>query len=258
MRFFNQLEYCRQWRQIADKLLLVFKCFLVREYARRTIQSCASAAFSIRNGQGFFIDDHFAETMNTVVGITGASGVVYGVRLLQELPSTKTVIVSEDALKIAKLELGMSRKDIDALADRHYANDDMFSPLASGSVKFDSFAITPCSTSTMSKIACGISDNLITRVASVALKEHRKLVLLLRETPLSTIHLSNMEVLSRSGAVIMPASPAFYPRPTTVDEMVDFIVGRVMDELGLDNDLYARWAGKTTSTRSRGSRRTRR
>ncbi len=196
--------------------------------------------------------------MNTVVGITGASGVVYGVRLLEELPSTKTVIVSEDALKIAKLELGMSRKDIDALADRHYANDDMFSPLASGSVKFDSFAIAPCSTSTMSKIACGISDNLITRVASVALKERRKLVLLLRETPLSTIHLSNMEVLSRAGAVIMPASPAFYPRPTTVDDTVDFIVGRVMDELGLDNDLYARWVGKAPSTRSRGSRRTRR
>jgi 4-hydroxy-3-polyprenylbenzoate decarboxylase len=231
---------------------------LAREYARARIQVLAGTCFSIRSGQGFLISDHFAETMNTVVGITGASGIVYGVRLLEELPPTKTVIVSDDAQKIARLELGISGKDIRELADFHYANDDMYSPLASGSVRFDSFVIAPCSTSTMSKIAAGISDNLITRIASVALKERRKLVLLLRETPLSTIHLSNMERLSQAGAIIMPASPAFYPRPRSVDEMVDFVVGRVLDELGVDNDLYARWKGVTPSTRSRGSRRTRR
>ncbi len=258
MRFSNRLEFCRQWRQIADKLVLIFKCLLAREYARARIQSLACKRFSIRSGQGFLIGNPFAETMNTVVGITGASGVVYGVRLLEKLPPTKTVIVSDDAQKIARLELGISKKDIHELADFHYANEDMYSPLASGSVGFDSFVLAPCSTSTMSKIAVGIADNLITRIASVALKERRKLVLLLRETPLSTIHLSNMERLSLAGAIIMPASPAFYPRPRSVDEMVDFVVGRVMDEVGIDNDLYARWKGVTASTRSRGSRRTRR
>ncbi len=237
-------------------MVLIFKCLSAREYARARIQALVGRRISIRIGQGFFIGDHFAETMNTVVGITGASGIVYGVRLLEKLPPTKTVIVSDDALMIAKLELGVSRKDIHHLADLHYANDNMYSPLASGSTRFDSFVIAPCSTSTMSKIAAGIADNLITRVASVALKERRKMVLLLRETPLSTIHLSNMERLSQAGAIVMPASPAFYPRPRSVDEMVDFVVGRVLDELGVDNDLYARWKGVRPSTRSRVSRRT--
>ena len=197
--------------------------------------------------------------MNTVVGVTGASGVIYGVRLLEKLPGTRTAIVSLDAAKIASVELGLTMKDILSKADEHFANDDMFSPLASGSVKFDAMVIAPCSTSTMSKIACGIADNLITRVASVALKERRKLVLVIRETPLSSIHLANMERLSLAGATVMPASPAFYPKPKKVDDLVDFVVGRVLDELGIENQLYQRWAGKPTKvTDSRGSRRTRR
>ncbi len=195
--------------------------------------------------------------MRTVVGITGASGIVYGVRLLERLPAHRTAIVSDDAARIAELELGMQKKDIHSIADDAYENDDLFSPLSSGSVRFDSMAIAPCSASTMSKIACGIADNLITRVASVALKEHRRLLLLVRETPLSSIHLGNMERLAAAGVVVMPASPAFYPKPRTVDEMVDFVVGRMMDELGLENSLYRRWSGRAT-TGSRGSRRTRR
>lgn len=195
--------------------------------------------------------------VKVVVGITGASGVIYGVRLLRALKCHKALIVSEDAADIAKAELSMSAEDIAALADESYDNSDLFSPLASGSVKFDSMAVVPCSMSTMSKIAVGICDNLITRVASVALKERRRLVIVTRETPISTIHLANMERLSAAGAVVMPASPAFYPMPRTVDEIVDFIVGRVMDELGIENDLYRRWAGrKSRSTGSRGSRRT--
>ena len=195
--------------------------------------------------------------MNTIVGITGASGVVYGTRLLEVLPGKKTVIVSEDALKIAKMELGMTEKHIHALADEHYANDDMFSPLASGSVRFDALAVTPCSASTMSKIACGISDNLITRVAAVALKERRKMVLLMRESPLSSIHLSNMERLARAGATVMPACPAFYPEPDSVQDMIDFVVGRVLDELGIENQLYRRWSGRPKEIiGSRGPRRT--
>jgi len=197
--------------------------------------------------------------MNTVVGVTGASGVVYGVRLLEALPGRKTVIVTDDAAKIAEIELGISKREILSKADAHYENTDMFSPLASGSVKFDSMVIAPCSTSTMSKISCGIADNLITRIASVALKERRRLVLLIRETPLSSIHLGNMERLAEAGAIVMPASPAFYPMPKTVEELVDFVVGRVLDELGVENDLYRRWSGKRNPvTGSRGSRRTRR
>src|SRR5512137_2433422 len=126
--------------------------------------------------------------MNTVVGITGASGVIYGVRLLEKLPGKCAVIVSDDAAKIVSVELSLTREAILSKADQHFSNDDMFSPLASGSVKFDAMVIVPCSTSTMSKIACGIADNLITRVASVALKEKRKLILVIRETPLSSIH----------------------------------------------------------------------
>ncbi len=195
--------------------------------------------------------------MRTVVGISGASGIVYGVRLLESLPSHKTVILSKDAKRLAEIELGMRTRDIYALADDHFENDDLYSPLASGSEKFDSFVIAPCSTSTMSKIACGIQDNLITRVGSVALKERRRMVLVVRETPLSSIMLSNMERLACAGAIVMPASPAFYPMPKTVDDMVDFVVGRVLDLIGVENDLYRRWTGPDRKvTGSRGPRRT--
>lgn len=195
--------------------------------------------------------------MHTVVGVTGASGTAYGVALLKALKGTTTLIASADGLAIAREELGISSDDLYALADTHYENDDLFSPLASGSVKFDAMVVAPCSVSTMSKIACGIGDNLITRAASVALKERRKLVLLVRETPLSAIHLGNMERLASAGAIVMPACPAFYPKPKTVDDMVDFVVGRVLDVLGQENDLFRRWSGGSRAgSRSRGSRRT--
>ena len=192
--------------------------------------------------------------METVVGISGASGIVYGTRLLETLPGRKTVIVSKDAAKIAQIELGLDLGDIYALADRHYENDDLTVPISSGSVRFDSMVIAPCSTSTLSKISCGISDNLMTRVASVALKERRKLILVTRETPLSSILLENMGRLAGAGAVIMPASPGFYPKPKSVSDMVDFVVGRVLDQLGIENRLYRRWA-QEEATGSRGSRR---
>lgn len=197
--------------------------------------------------------------MRTVVGITGASGIVYGVRLLENLPPRRIVIVSKDAARIAEDELGITDEGIARLAEERYDNEDLFAPVASGSVGFDAMVVAPCSTSTMSKIAMGIADNLITRVAAVALKERRKLLLLVRETPLSSIHLANMERLSSAGAIVMPACPAFYPKPRTVDDLVDFVVGRMMDCLGLENRLYRRWQGATAkATDNRVSRRTRR
>ena len=195
--------------------------------------------------------------METIVGITGASGVIYGVRLLETLPHRKTVICSAEALKLLDMEVGIDKDTLHAKADAHYENDDMFSPLASGSVSFDTLIIAPCSMSTLSKIASGIADNLITRVASVALKERRKLVLLIRETPISSIHLGNLERLALAGATIMPASPAFYPEPKSVQQIVDFVVGRVLDQIGVRHDLYRRWSGRTV-TGSRGPRRRRR
>lgn len=194
--------------------------------------------------------------MKTVVCITGASGSAYGVRLLTALPGKKSVIVSEDGARIAKEETGMGLAEIAALADESFDNDDLEAPIASGSSRFDAMVIAPCSASTMSKIACGIADNLITRTASVALKERRRLLLLLRETPLSLIHIHNIERLTLAGAIVMPACPGFYPRPESVEDIVDFVVGRVLDQLGVENSLYARWDGPPRG--SRGSRRTRR
>lgn len=185
----------------------------------------------------------YTTTVRVVVGITGASGLIYGVRLLDCLKCETAVVVSADAVAMAEGEVGLSRREIEAKADEHFDNDDLFSPLASGSVGFDALVIAPCSMSTLAKVSCGIADNLITRIASVALKERRKLVLVPRETPLSTIHLQNMLRLSESGAIILPASPAFYPSPGSVDDVVDFVVGRILDTLGHEHELFRRWAG---------------
>ena len=182
--------------------------------------------------------------MHIVVGMTGASGLRYGVRLLESITCETTVVMSEDARKLAMGETGLSPEAIEAKATSRFSNDDMFAAIASGSGEFDAMVIIPCSMSTLSKIACGIGDNLITRTASVALKERRKLILVPRETPLSTIHLENMWRLSVAGGIVMPACPAFYPSPRSVDDMVDFIVGRVMDQLGLEQSLYRKWSGE--------------
>ncbi|UCE81019.1 MAG: UbiX family flavin prenyltransferase [Methanobacteriota archaeon] len=184
--------------------------------------------------------------MHVVVGITGASGIRYGVRLIDCLTCDKTVVLSSEASLMCDGETGLSASEIASKATHSWTNDDLFSPLASGSssTRFDAMVIAPCSMSTMSKIACGIADNLVTRIAAVALKERRKLVIVPRETPLSTIHLRNLLTLSEAGAVVMPACPAFYPRPETVDDMVDFVVGRILDQLGLGHNLSRKWDGR--------------
>jgi 4-hydroxy-3-polyprenylbenzoate decarboxylase len=186
------------------------------------------------------------DTMHLIVAITGCSGVIYGVRLLEacrKLGIETDLIVSQAAEKLLELELGKTIKDIRKLATRNYSQDDLAAPLASGSVKTDGMVIAPCSMKTLGAIASGIADNLITRAADVTLKEGRPLVLVPRETPLNLIHLENMVRLKLAGATILPAMPGFYHEPKEISELVDFIVGKILDVLGVEHKLYRRWQG---------------
>ncbi|MFP3317746.1 MAG: UbiX family flavin prenyltransferase [Thermoplasmata archaeon] len=182
--------------------------------------------------------------MKVVIGVTGASGTIYAIRLIERLEGELSLIVSENGKKIMKFENNL---DPSVFSNRLkiYEDYDLFAPIASGSYVFDAMIIVPASMNTVAKIASGISDTLITRVAFVALKERRKLILVPRETPLSSIALENMKKLSDLGAIILPACPGFYLKPKTIEDLVDFIVNRILDELGIRGD-YPRW-GKNTS-----------
>ncbi|MEM0079229.1 MAG: UbiX family flavin prenyltransferase [Nitrososphaerota archaeon] len=180
-----------------------------------------------------------------IVAITGASGVIYGKRLLEVLKDKDAeihLVISRSAEKIIEYELGVSRRDLEKYADYNYSENDLDSPLASGSFKTDGMIIVPCSLKTIAGIASGFSSNLILRAADVTIKEGRKLILVPRETPLSSIHLRNMLELARIGVVILPAMPAFYHKPTSIQDLVDFIVGKILDNLGIEHNLYRRWA----------------
>ena len=184
--------------------------------------------------------------MEIVVGISGASGVQYGVRLLhilKEKGCTTHLVVTDSARKIIEIETDFLLEDVKKLASYVYAPRDFDAPIASGSHLFDAMAVIPCSMGTLSGIACGSSDTLITRSADVCLKEKRRLVLVPRETPLSLVQLRNMVSAAEAGAVILPACPAFYSRPKGMDELVDVLVGRVLDLCGVKNDLSRRWEG---------------
>jgi len=181
--------------------------------------------------------------LRVVLCITGASGIIYGVRLLEELIKKAEVhlVISKTAEKILEMETNYRVEDLKKLSERCYSEDDLFAPLSSGSFRYDALVIAPCSMKTLSAIANGVADNLITRAADVALKERRKMILVIRETPLNSIHLENMKRLSDLGAIIMPASPAFYHRPKSVSDLVNFIVARVLDHLHIENSLVRRW-----------------
>ncbi len=184
--------------------------------------------------------------MEIVVGISGASGVQYGIRLLQVLSEKGCIthlVITDSARKIIEIETDFRPENVERLASRVYAPRDFSAPIASGSHLIDAMVVIPCSMGTLSGIACGSSDTLITRSADVCLKEKRRLVLVPRETPLSLVQLRNMVSASEAGAVILPACPAFYSKPQSLAELVDVLVGRVLDLLGIENDLYKRWKG---------------
>jgi 4-hydroxy-3-polyprenylbenzoate decarboxylase len=188
-----------------------------------------------------------------VLAITGASGVIYGIRVAEELLSRDFevhLIASDAACIVLEQELdwdfsiGRAQTFYRHLPGSnlvYYDNDDIAAVLASGSFQNQGMIVMPCTMSTLSAIAHGSSDNLITRVADVMLKEKRQLILVPRETPLNTIHLRNMLLLSEMGVNIVPAMPGFYSKPTSINEIVDFLVGKVLDIINIPNDLYHRY-----------------
>ena len=186
--------------------------------------------------------------MKVLVAITGASGAIYAKRLLDALSAAQktdpsleiAVCFSTNGRRVWQHEIGGEPN----LGFHEYANDDFTCSFASGSALWHAVVAIPCSVGRVGRVASGIADDLIARAADVALKERRKLVLVVRETPLSLIHLENLLAVGRAGAIVLPATPSFYTRPTTVDEVVDTVVARVLDQLGIGTSLSPRW-GKT-------------
>ena len=193
-----------------------------------------------------------------IVGISGASGAVYGVRLLQvlkSLPVETHLVMSKAAEMTLAYETELKVKDVRALADRWYPIGDLGAAISSGSFQTMGMIIAPCSVRSMAEIATGVTTSLLTRAADVVLKERRKLVLMLRESPLHTGHLRNLTLLSEMGAIIAPPLPAFYTRPQTVAEIVDHSVGRVLDLLGIESGLVRRWGESPPRLRAKPSER---
>lgn len=188
-----------------------------------------------------------APTRSLIVAITGATGVVYGVRLLKLLRDVAGIethlMVSDAGVLNLHQELDLKRSDVEVLADHVHAVRDVGACIASGSFQSEGMIVTPCSMRTLAAIAHGLSDNLITRSADVVLKERRRLVLMVRETPFNLAHLRNMTAVTEMGGIIFPALPAFYHRPQSIEEMVDHTLARVLDLFQIDHDLAPRWAG---------------
>jgi len=204
-----------------------------------------------------------------VVGMTGASGCAYGIRLIEALLGAGVevhLVISESGWRVLREEAGwdsgrraeeLDRRFGGALTDgriRYYPQDDVGAKIASGSFLHDGMVIAPCSMGTLAAIASGASDNLLERAADVALKEGRRLILMPRETPLHAIHLENMLKLARLGVRIVPAMPAFYYHPATIRDMIDFMVGKLLDNMGIGHNLYRRWGddGLGGGTRDHG------
>ncbi len=185
--------------------------------------------------------------MRLIVGITGATGAIYGVRLLRHLRARGGVhshlVVSNAGWLSLKAELDLDRRAVEGLADTLHPIGDVAASIASGSFATGGMVVAPCSMNSLGAIAHGLSDNLLTRAADVCLKERRRLVLLVREAPLTLAHLRNMSLVAEMGGTIFPPVPAFYQRPRTLDEMVDHTLGRVLDQFGIAHDLVPSWQG---------------
>ena len=185
--------------------------------------------------------------MKIIVAITGATGAIYGVRILQRLREAGAethLVISRWGARTLLHETSFSREQVESLATVTYAPADMGAAISSGSFRTDGMIIVPCSAKTLAAIAHGFGDNLIHRAADVILKERRTLVLAIREAPLSDIHLENMLKLSRMGVVILPPLPAFYNHPRTIDDLVDHTVARMLDSVGVEVPGAVRWAGE--------------
>jgi len=184
--------------------------------------------------------------MRIVVGFSGASGIIYGIRLLEVLKEKGVethLIISRGAGETLALETSYSLDYVKSLASVTYRINDIAASVASGSFKTNGMVIIPCSMKTLSGIALGYSDNLLLRAAEVTLKERRPLILVPRETPLNLIHLRNMLRAAHAGAIILPAMPAFYHKPKTIDDLINHLVGKILDILGIEHELFKRWKG---------------
>ena len=189
-----------------------------------------------------------------IVGITGASGAVYGVRLLEVLRPAAIethLVMSETAKRVALLETGRSAAQVEALADAAHSNDDLEAPIASGSFRTTGMVVVPCSIKSLSAIAHCYNETLLVRAADVTLKERRRLVLVVRETPLHLGHLRLMAAVTEYGAVVLPPIPGFYHEPQTVADLVDHTVGKILDQFGIEHGLYKRWEGRDGATGTR-------
>jgi 4-hydroxy-3-polyprenylbenzoate decarboxylase len=185
--------------------------------------------------------------MRLIIGITGATGTIYGVRLLERLRESGVethLVISRWAARTLIHETPYTKEQVEALATVSYAPGDMGASISSGSFKTDGMIIAPCSAKSLAAIAHGFGENLIHRAADVVLKEHRRLVLAVREAPLSSIHLENMLTLARMGAIVMPPLPAFYNHPRTIDDVIDYTVARMLDQFGLEVRGAERWLGE--------------
>mgnify|MGYP002410954596 CR=1 FL=1 len=185
-------------------------------------------------------------TMKIVVGISGGSGSIYAISLLKalkELNIETHLVVSTMGEYVVEHETGIKLEELKSMATHFHDNKNFAAPIASGSFKVDSMVVLPCSMKTLSSVANGFSDNLLARACDVSIKERRKLILVPRETPLSPIHLENMLKLSQMGVTIFPPSPGFYNHPETLEDIILNMTGRILDILGIDNNLINRWEG---------------
>ncbi|KAE8371644.1 phenylacrylic acid decarboxylase [Aspergillus bertholletiae] len=201
---------------------------------------------NLQNVQRHYCQSSITRPKRIVVGVTGATGTILAVRLLEKLRQLNIethLVMSKWASVTNKCETGLQDQQLRDLATFNYAARDLAAPISSGSFLHDGMIIVPCSMKTLAAVRIGLSEDLISRAADVSLKEGRKLMMVVRETPLSVIHLDNMLALARAGAVIFPPVPAFYTRPTGLDDLVDQSIGRILDSFGIHTDGFERWNG---------------